>query len=131
MDISDDVVEIVNDVITETAEWEYHTEYDPSVGIDDAWGLITNLSELSKEVAEAVITAYLNDIWKPFDPDDESTWPVDEIEEEKYWAVINEGSGLDVQQWFNEHPKWWKDILYYADPADLLPRPPKDEESEL
>lgn len=120
MDISDKVAEIVDDVITETAEWEYHTEYDPSVGIDDAWGLITNLSELSKEVAQAVITAYLNIIKHTFDMDDESTWPKDDGDE--YYLCEIEGSKPDMMQWHGEaYVHLWQCVTHYLDPADIMP----------
>jgi len=67
---------------------------------------------------EGVAQAVINAAWTRFDPDDQSTWPTADMDNEETYVVHNEGSGIDVMIWIG--PAWWKDILYYASPDDLL-----------
>lgn len=83
-----------------------------------------------EEVAQAVIQAYLKDIWKPFDKDDESTWPENYASHSRPLLVLIDGH-VTIATWsalselFKE--VYTSDVTHYCDPADIIPEENEDE----
>lgn len=74
----------------------------------------------TKQAAEAVIQAYLKSIWKPFDKDDESTWP---IYHKGFFVKCEDGDFLE-SHWRGENlscEAWQRlEVTHYLDPVDIM-----------
>jgi len=90
-------------------------------------------------IAERTIQAYLNSVWKPFDAEDESTWPeldkqvliimVDgEVEFDCLTTVTYDGGEVSEPFWHRNSGLTNDWVTHYCDPADLFPNKEIDNE---
>jgi len=77
---------------------------------------------VAMRVAKVSISAYLKDIWKPFDKDDESTWPKSAFAPSgNKWLCMSK-SGIIFSTPDNVVPCWFTlfDVTHYLDPDDIM-----------